>query len=275
MFSIFRKTNVCLGLFSFFAFPCVASAFSLGIRAGGGMEMNTVSAWRLFTVEGEPLNKGGETSRNFISFGADLVVTPVTFGSMSVSALLGARLTSSKATGDFNDELSLMYLPIGASFDYLLGRLRMSGYATFDLGLSAKLKISVPATGDSLEPKLASLSRIRFGALGEFFIIPALSVYGQADYGMGGYKNDTGGKEFRVNLPSSPDTPAQLATNDNKLKGLTFGGGVAYYFPPPKSGSVSSGSKAVPGKKPAKGTGKRPPAKPRPKPKAPPAGTGL
>jgi hypothetical protein len=196
---------------------------------------------------------------------------------MSVSALLGLRMASSKATGDFNDELSFMYIPIGASFDYMLGSMRFSGYATFDLGMSPKLKITVPSTGDSLEPKLSSLSRIRFGAFGEYFIIPALSVFAQGDYGMGGYKSDAGQKEIRLGGGENGETVALLAANENKLKGLTFGGGVAYYFPAPKSGASSPGSKVAPGKKPTKATGKKPGVKPKPKPKAPApdAGTGL
>jgi len=271
----FHRKSVALALFSACFIPTSASAFSLGIRPNAGLEMITVNSLKLVDADGRAYVPADEVARSFLFFGADVVFTPIKFNNnMSVSALLGLRMASSKLTGAFVDELSFMYIPIGASFDYMLGSLRFSAYSTFDLGLSPKLKITVPATSASLEPKLASLSRIRFGAFGEYFIIPALSVFAQGDYGIGGYKSEKGEKEIDLGDTEQSKRIGFLSANDNKLKGLTFGGGVAYYFPPPNRGAVSTGSKAAPAKKPVRGTGKRPAVKPKPKPKAPPADAG-
>lgn len=256
-------------VFSFGLFSEQAAAFSLGIRPNAGMELLTLSGVQLKRDDDQTFaTTNKDVSRNTIFFGGDLALTPLEFGKMSVSALVGFRTTSTKATGAFNDEISFSYIPVGASVDYALGKIRTSAYFTYDLGMSPKIKLSVDSTKSSLDAKISGLSRLRFGALGEFFVMPSLSVFAQGDLAMGGYKNEAGAL---ILADSAGDPlPTTYQPNNNKLSGLTFGGGVSYYIFTPASQLTGSaaGNKVAPGKKSVKPGAK----KAKPKPKAPPAG---
>lgn len=260
-------------LFSVSLFSSPASAFSLGIRPNAGMELLTLPGVQLKRDDDQTFaTKNGVIGRNFLFFGGDLSITPIEFGKMSVSALVGFRTTSTKATGAFNDEISFSYVPVGASFDYALGKIRTSAYFSYDLGMSPKLKLSVDATQSSLDAKISSLSRLRFGALGEFFVMPSLSVFAQGDFAMGGYKNEAGAL-ILADLDGG-GVPTTFQPNNNKLSGLTMGAGVSYYLSTPASQRTASakGNKVVPGKKSVKPGAKKAKPMPMPKPKAPPAG---
>ncbi len=264
-------TSLCLLALalSVSSFSSPASAFSLGIRPNAGMELLTLSGVQLKRDDDQTFaTTNKDVSRNTIFFGGDLALTPLEFGKMSVSALVGFRTTSTKATGAFNDEISFSYIPVGASVDYALGKIRTSAYFTYDLGMLPKIKLSVDSTKSSLDAKISGLSRLRFGALGEFFVMPSLSVFAQGDLAMGGYKNEAGAL---ILADSAGDPlPTTYQPNNNKLSGLTFGGGVSYYIFTPASQLTGSaaGNKVAPGKKSVKPGAK----KAKPKPKAPPAG---
>lgn len=254
---------------SFALFSEPAAAFSLGIRPNAGMELLTLSGVQLTRDDDQSfVTTNNDVARNSIFFGGDIALTPIEFGKMSVSALVGFRTTSTKAKGPFNDEISFSYLPVGASLDYSLGKIRTSAYFTYDLGMSPKLKLSVDSTKSSIDAKISGLSRLRFGVLGEFFVIPSVSVFAQGDYTLGGFKNEAG--SLILTAVEGDPLPVTYQPNDNKFKGLTFGEGVSYYVFTPASQLTGSaaGAKAAPAKRAVKPGTKR--AKPRPK--APPAG---
>lgn len=249
----------------------VAYGFSLGVRPFAGVEMLNLTGVKLIRLDDlTQVTADGNVKRNPMAFGLDLAVTPLEFGNLSISTSVGYRMTSTSTKGPdaYNDDISFSYIPIGLSFDFSVKSFRTSGFFSYDLGMSPKIKLSVDKTGSSLDVKVAGLSRMRFGGRGEFFITPSFSLFGQGDYAMGQYKTDTGPLDLADQEGNR--LPAVLAPSESKLSGLTFGGGVAYYIMPPASqqkvtASPSKGSKgkATPGKKPAKPGAKR--TKPKPK----------
>ncbi|MEY3902380.1 MAG: hypothetical protein RL189_1686, partial [Pseudomonadota bacterium] len=162
--------------------PMQASAFSLGIRPYGGSELVTIPSTVLVDpgdankVLSNPDKKTVE--RALIFFGGELAVTPLEMGPLSVTALLGFRTMSTTTNGDVKDTLSFSYLPVGLSVDFALKKLRASGYFSYDLGLGAKFALSVAQPANALDLKAQKLSRLRFGAFAEFFVMNSLSVFG-------------------------------------------------------------------------------------------------
>lgn len=213
-----------------------AFGFSLGIRPYAGIEALSVTSVKLIRTDDlTQVTVDGDVKRNPLFFGGDLVVTPLEDGKISLSTSVGFRATTAKTLGPnaYNDEMKLNYLPVGVSLDFAVKNFRTSGYFNYDLGMSPKLKLSVDKTVSSLDAKISSLSRMRFGLLGEFFISPAFGLFAQADYAMGSFKNDTGSLTL-ADQDGAP-VPAIYVANDNKLKGLTFGGGISYYIMQPAS----------------------------------------
>jgi hypothetical protein len=242
-----------------------ASAFSLGIRPYGGSELLTIPSTVLVDpadpskVLSNPDKK--TVSRALIFFGGDLAVTPLEMGPLSVSALLGFRTMSASTDGAVKDTLSFSYLPVGLSVDFALKKLRASGYFSYDLGLGAKFALAVAQPANELDLKMQKLSRLRFGAFAEFFILNSLSVFGMGDYATGSFET-TGGP---LTILDGEEVAVNVVGGQNKLSALTFGGGIAYYLPVPASQRAPEPVKPpakTPGKKPAgKGSGKK--AKPK------------
>lgn len=224
-------------------------AFSLGVRAGAGMELLTMTGIKLIrTDENKQITSDDEIQRTPIQFGLDLVVTPVQFGAIGVSAIVGFRGTSAKVEGPFNDEREFNYLPVGASVDYTLGSLKFSGYTLYDLALGPKLTVSSASTNTSAALDVKGLSRLRFGALGEFFILKNLSVFAGADLVSGSFENGPG--QINVQDDAGGLLDVTVSPVQNKVSGFSFGAGVAYTYALSASGS-SEVSKEVkkPGKK--------------------------
>jgi len=256
-----------------------AQAFSLGIRPYVGVELATLPGTKLVDAEDPTLKRSNDldVKRNFIFYGGELAVTPVQMGALSVSALVGFRMMSSATTsGLVNDTLKMSYVPVGASVDFAMSNLRFSGLFTYDLGLAPKFILSVQNPSNTLDLQMAKLSRLRFGALGEFFVMPALSVFGMFDYATGSFEIASGPLSI-FSEQANEEIKVNVVGGQNKLSALTFGGGVAYYIPTPKSQRTkveqepkSSGpaSKKKPsGKGPAKkGNPKAGGAKSKPKP---------
>lgn len=175
----YSRVTLCVATVLTLAFSEQGRAFSVGVRAGAGSELLTMSGIKLTKKDdGQQITADGDVERVPIQFGADLVVTPVKFGSLGISAIVGFRGTSANVEGSFSDERQFNYLPIGLSVDYTIGSLRLSGLGLFDLGLSPKFVVSSPETNTKAELEVKNLSRLRFGVVGEFFILKNLSVFG-------------------------------------------------------------------------------------------------
>lgn len=263
-----RTRLIIVLLMSGSATPLQAWAFSLGIRPYAGSELVTIPS----TVLVDPTNPEKvlsnpdkkTVSRALIFFGGDLAVTPVEMGPLSVSALLGFRTMSASTNGDVKDTLGFSYLPVGLSVDFALKKLRASGYFSYDLGLGAKFSLAVAKPANELDLKMQKLSRLRFGAFAEFFVLNSLSVFGMGDYATGSFET-TGGPLTIFDGNSNEEVPVNVVGGPNKMSALTFGGGVAYYIPVPASQRPVEPVKPparTPGKKPA---GKGPAKKAKPK----------
>ncbi len=276
---ILYVSSLCLVGVAQFICDTPAQAFSLGIRPYAGLELATLPGTKLVDAEDPTIKRSNEqdVKRNFVFYGGELAVTPVQMGALSVSALVGFRMMSSATTsGLVNDTLSMSYVPVGASVDFAISKLRLSGLFTYDLGLSPKFILSVQNPSNTLDLQMAKLSRLRFGALGEFFVMPALSVFGMFDYATGSFEIASGPLSI-FSEQANEEIKVSVVGGKNKLSAMTFGGGIAYYIPPPKSQRTkveqepkSSGpaSKKKPaGKGPAKkGNPKAGGAKSKPKP---------
>ncbi|NBW83271.1 hypothetical protein EBR21_16095 [bacterium] len=193
--------------------------------------------------------------RSFIFFGSELSAALFEKGSLSISALLGFRMTNSATTsGSVNDTLAMGYVPVGMSVDFALKKLRLSGFFAYDLGISQKFVLTVAQPSNTLDLKMSGLSRMRFGGLGEFFILKSLSAFGMADYSMGSY-TIAGGPLTIFNSAANEEVAVKVVGSKSKLSAMTFGGGVAYYIPAPASQRGEGESKTTSPKKPA---GKQP-----------------
>ncbi|MEY4064118.1 MAG: hypothetical protein RIR26_326 [Pseudomonadota bacterium] len=214
-----------------------AFGFSLGLRLHGGVEMASLTAVQLQRLDDMTFITKTDVKdvKRFMPFyGADLALSPIEFGSSSLSLLVGYRSTSAKTVGQFSDEIAFAYLPVGMSFDYASQKVRLSGYVNYDLGLSQKMKLTVEDTKSSLNAKISGLSRIRFGGLSEFFMNPNMGFSVFADYAMGSFKNESGTLNFSAT--SGETIPASYVANaKNKISGISFGGGFAFYVPAPLS----------------------------------------
>jgi hypothetical protein len=205
--------------------------------------------------------------RSVIFFGSDFIAALFEKGAISVSALLGFRMTNCATTsgGSVNDTIGMSYLPIGMSIDLAMKKLRTSAYFSYDLGIGPKFVLTVAQPSNTLDLKMTGLSRMRFGALGEFFILKSLSAFGMADYSTGSYTFG-GGPLTIFNKETNEEVAVSVVGGKNKISALTFGGGIAYYIPAPLSQRGEAESKPATPKKPA---GKQPakkvkPAKPAP-----------
>lgn len=204
-------------------------AFSLGVRAGAGLELLTLTGIKLIqTAENKQITTDEDIQRSPFHFGLDLVVTPVQMGALGVSALVGFRSTSAKVDGPFNDERQFSYLPIGASVDYSLGALRFSGLGIYDLAMSPKLTVSSASTNTKAELEVKGLSRLRFGALAEYFILKNLSVYASGELVTGSFENSEG--SFAVQDNEKNPLDVTVSAVKNKMSGFSIGGGVAYTY---------------------------------------------
>ena len=234
------------------AFP-----FSLGLRPFGGVEMMSLTAVQLQRLDDQTFitkTDVTEVKRFMPFFGAELALTPIEFGDSAISLLVGYRRTSAKTIGQFSDEVLFAYLPVGMSYDYASRKMRLSGYLNYDLGLSPQMKLTVENTGSTLNAKISGLSRIRFGGLSEFFMNPNVSFSIFADYATGGFKNESGTLNFEAD--SKELIPASYVANEkNKISGLSFGAGFAFYVPAPASQRPPSSPKTQKNR-PAKKTGK-------------------
>ncbi|MFZ9518843.1 MAG: hypothetical protein ACO3A4_00030 [Silvanigrellaceae bacterium] len=239
-------------VFLAFGKTSTAVAFSLGIRPLGGLEIISIPSTKLLDpADPSKILSGDEkiVQRNLIFFGADVSAAVVEKGSLSLSAVLGFRMTNSAETkGTVNDTISMSYVPVGISVDFAMKKLRASGYFSYDLGIGPKFLLTAAQPSNSLDLKMSSLSRMRFGGLAEFFILKSLSVFGMGDYSMGSYAI-AGGPLTIFNTVSNEDVPVKVADGTNKFKAVTFGGGVAYYIPVPASQRGEAESRPTPTKK--------------------------
>lgn len=230
----FRIIALGISFASMLAVSQQGRAFSLGVRAGAGMEMLTMSGVKLTQKsDGQQITGNEDIERSPIQFGAELVVTPVQFGNLGLSALVGFRGTSASVEGSFSDDRQFNFLPIGLSLDYNLGSLRLSGLGSFDLGLSPKFSVSSADTNTTADLEVANLSRLRFGFVGEYFIFKGLSVFAGGELITGSYDSGPGELSVSVNDPNS-ETPTVIdvavAEAKNKIFGFGFGAGVAYTY---------------------------------------------
>lgn len=262
----FYRFSLCIAATLMLSISERGQAFSLGVRAGAGMELFKVSAIKLFrNDENTQITADDEfIDRAPIHFGADLVITPLNFGNLGISVLLGFRGTSAKVDGQFNDERQFSYLPIGASVDYSMGSLRFSGYTLYDLSLGPKFIVSSGSTGTSANLEVKGLSRLRFGATGEFFILKNLSIFAGGDLVTGSFENGPG--QISVKDEAGGLLDVTVSASQNKISGFSFGGGVAYTYALSESkdstrtkASKKQGKKQ--GKKPRKKTSKKKKAK--------------
>lgn len=220
-----------------------AQAFSLGVRAGAGLEILTMTGIKLTrTDENKQITTDEDIQRTPLHFGADLVVTPVQFGNLGISGLVGFRSTSAKVEGPFNDERQFNYLPVGASVDYSMGPLRLSGSVLYDLAMSPKLSVSSGSTGTSAELEVKNMSRLRFGALGEFFFLKNLSVFAGGDFVTGGFENGPG--QISVNDDAGGLLEVAVSGVQNKISGFSFAAGIAYTYSLSKLDVASVSSEA-------------------------------
>jgi hypothetical protein len=267
------RRHVCFGLMVPVMGVCLeastAAAFSLGIRPYVGSEIITIPSTTLVDPADSSRTLSGETKsvqRSLIFYGSELSAALFEKGSFSISALLGFRMTNSATTsGAVNDTLGMSYVPVGASVDFAIKKLRASGYFAYDLGIGPKFVLTVAQPSNTLDLKMTGLSRMRFGALGEFFFMKSLSAFGMADYSMGSY-SISGGPLTIFNKETNEEVAVSVVGGKNKISALTFGGGIAYYIPAPMSQRGEAESKPATPKKPA---GKQPakkvkPAKPAP-----------
>lgn len=252
----------------FLSIPQQAYSFSLGIRPAAGLDILTIPGVRISSLEdGSALTAEQQLARNFVYFGADVMVTPFEKGALSISALLGFRASSAKTAGAvMSDALSLSYIPIGASVDFALQKFRASVFAAYDLGMSPKLTLTESETKIETPVPLTGLSRLHFGAAGEFFVLPSLSLFAEGGFVTGSYTNADA--PITLTLGSGADATkveSKVVGGTNKISGFTVGGGLSYYIPAPASqrGAVKAETKPPP-KKGSKPAPKK--AKPKPSP---------
>jgi hypothetical protein len=254
-----------------------AQAFSLGLRPYLGSEIVTLPGTKLFDADGTQRTLDvKDVSKNFVYFGGEIAATPVELGALSVSLLAGFRMMSStsapSATAPIGDALKLSYLPLGASVDFAISKIRSSGYFSYDLGVGPSFILNVASPANSANLQMSKLSRMRFGALAEFFVMPSLSVFGNFDFSTGSFQLGAQTLSF---ASDGSDNVLQLSTQAgvNKLSALSFGGGVAYYIPVPASQRPATGkdteSKEPASKKKPAGKGTAPAKKGKTKGKAP------
>lgn len=219
-----------------------AQAFSLGVRAGGGLEVLTLTGIKFFRADGDDqIKTDDDIQRTPLHFGADLVVTPVNFGNLGVSGLIGFRSTTAKVKGQFNDERLFNYLPVGASVDYTLGSFRLSASTLYDLAMSPKLIISSDETSTSADLEVKGLSRLRFGAVGEYFLLKNLSFFAGGDFVTGSFDNGVGQIAIK-----DGEKVVELAVSSakNKISGFSFAAGIAYTYSLAKSDDANVSNKA-------------------------------
>lgn len=260
---LFLKFAICLASGLMALVPDFAFAFSLGLRPQGGVEMMSLTSVQLQRLDDQTFitkTDMKEVKRFMPFFGADLAVTPIEFGMSSISLLVGYRNTSAKTVGQFSDEISFAYLPVGMSYDFSSRKVRISGYVNYDLGLSPQMKLTVESTKSTLDAKISGLSRIRVGGLSEFFMNPNISFNIFGDYAVGQFKNESGTLNFSAD--TGEIIPASYVANPkNTISGLTFGGGFAFYLPAPVSQRPAPAPKSQ-RTRPAKKSGKPSTGKP-------------
>lgn len=238
MFTNFR-TYLYLVFFIVSASACVPSAFafSFGIRPFAGVELVTIPSSTLVDAEtaGNKLSDDKNIQRRLICYGGDILVTPLELKAFSLSTSVGFRATKSDlASGAVQDTLKLNYVPIGLSADFAFQKLRLSGYANYDIGIGSSLNLSVPDPSNSVDIKLSKLSRVRFGALAEFFILNSLGLFASFDYAIGSYESGSGPLSLK-DSGSDGSYNVMVASSQNKLTGMTIVGGLSYYFAVPAS----------------------------------------
>ena len=137
------RRHVCFGLMVGVMGVCLdattAEAFSLGIRPYVGSEIITIPSTTLVDPADSSRVLSSESKsvqRSLIFFGSDLSAALFEKGAISVSALLGFRMTNSATTsgGAVNDTIGMSYLPIGMSIDLAMKKLRTSNFSTRSRG---------------------------------------------------------------------------------------------------------------------------------------------
>jgi hypothetical protein len=159
-------------------------------------------------------------------------------GALSVSALVGFRMMSATTPPTekalIGDALKLNYVPVGASVDYAISKIRASGFFTYDLGVGSSFLLNVANPANSANLQMSKLSRMRFGLFSEFFIMPALSLFGSFDLSTGSFLLTE--QELSVASPGTDEVlKMKTIAGSNSLSATSFGAGIAYYIPVPAS----------------------------------------